>query len=105
MAISDLYFFDFDPKNSKFRFFSKIIAYKIRNFQFIQRTGIYVIEVTANNKHPKFQSNIFVIACAMAKKKTGKGDECFLIIHQHFDHGMVPIKFVIHTRIHILRMS
>ena len=32
------------------------------------KTGIYVIEVHTNNKHAKFQSNIFVFACAMAKK-------------------------------------
>ena len=66
-------FFGFTPKIQNLNF-SKIIAYKIRNFQVIQKTGIYVMEIHTNNKHTKFQSNLFVFGCAMAKKP-GKGDD------------------------------
>ena len=31
--------------------FSKIITYKIRNFQVIQKNGIYVFDIHTNNKH------------------------------------------------------
>ena len=48
------------PKNPKFSIYPK--------------NGIYVIEVHTKNMQTKFQSNIFVFGCAMAKKKTGKGD-------------------------------
>ena len=68
-----LTFFDFDQQNSKFIFLN-IIACKIQNIQAIQKIAIYVIEIHTNNIHAKFQSNIFVFGCAMAKK-TGEGDD------------------------------
>ena len=46
-------FFYFNPQKSK--------------FQFIM--GIHVIKIHTNNMHTKFQSNIFVFGCAMAKKR------------------------------------
>ena len=80
-----LIFLDFDPKNSKFQFFSKIIAYKIQNLQVIQKTGMYVIERRTNNTHTKFQRNILVFGCAMAKTP-GKGDDVTFLkcIFWHF---------------------
>ena len=63
-----LIFFDFDPKIGNFDF-SKINAYKIQNFQVIQKAGIYVIKVHTNNIHAKFQSNLFIFGCAMAIKQ------------------------------------
>ena len=72
-----LIFFDFDPKNSKFRFFEKF-AYKIQRFQAIQKTGIYVIDIHTNNRPTKFQSNIFVFGCAMAKKP-GRDDDVTIL--------------------------
>ena len=71
MAISD--FFYFDPQNSKFLFFKKIIAYKSRSFQVI-KNGLYVIEIHTNNMHTKCKSNIIVFGCAMAKNP-GEGDD------------------------------
>ena len=41
----------------------------MQNFQVIQKTEIYVIEIDRNNTHTKFQSNIIVFGCAMAKKQ------------------------------------
>ena len=74
MAISDFWYFSILTAKIQNFDFSKIIAYKIGNFQLSQKTGIHVIEIQTNNKHTKFQCNIFVFACAMAKKP-GKGDD------------------------------
>ena len=35
----------------------------------------YVIKLHANNKHTKFQSNVFIFDSAVKKKKTGEGDD------------------------------
>ena len=73
MAMPDFGYFYFDPKIQNF-FFPKITAYKTQMFPFIQKNGIYVIEIHTNNTHTKFQNNIFAFDCAMAKK-TGDGDD------------------------------
>ena len=63
-----------------------------------------MIETHTKNKHTKFQSNIFAFACAMAKKKTGKGDEvtflkcislAFLIVVQKNRYFWNPEKYLL----------
>ena len=64
-----LIFFDFDPKNSKLYFFSKIVAFKSQNLPFIKNV-LYVIEKDTNNRHITSQSNISDFDCATAKKNS-----------------------------------
>ena len=49
--------------------FSEINALKIKNFEVIQKTGMYIIELYTNNCHTQFQTNIVIFICAMAEKK------------------------------------
>ena len=52
---------------------SKIIAYKIRSFQVIQKTGIYVIEVQTTRISNFKQHLCFWMR--NSQKKTGKGED------------------------------
>ena len=63
-----LMYIDFEPQNLKFHFFPKTMARIIQNFQVI-KNRIHLIEIHTNNTHAKFQSNIFVFDCTMAKKQ------------------------------------
>ena len=54
--------------------FSKIKAYKIQNFGFIQKNELHVVKLHTNNTHTNFQSNIFIFGHAMVKEM-GEGDE------------------------------
>ena len=68
-----LVFFDFYSQHSKLRFF-KVVAYKIRNFQVIQKTeSMWLTYKQATSMH-NFKAMSF-LGSAMAKKKTGKGDD------------------------------
>ena len=82
MVISDFFIlFDFDPKNFEF---SKIIAYKIRNFQNFQKTE-YMLSRYIQTTHIQNFKTIF-FGCAMAKKKQVKGDDVTFLksIFWHF---------------------
>ena len=50
-----------------------MVFYKIPNFQIMHLAVRYVIKIHTNNTHAKFQNNIFIFGCAIAKK-AGKGD-------------------------------
>ena len=52
--------------------FSKINTFKFQNFEVI-KTEIYDVNLHTNNAHAKFQTNMFILGCAM--KKTGKADD------------------------------
>ena len=58
---------DFDPKNSKVRFFKS--KYPINpKLSIYLKTAIYVIGLHTKNTHAKFQINISVLGCAMANE-------------------------------------
>ena len=79
-----LIFFDFDSQNSKLLFF-QMIAYKIRNFQVIQNTVIYVIEIHTNDMHENFKT-IPLFLAVQWPKETGKGDDVTFLkcLYSHF---------------------
>ena len=64
-------FFDIDRQILRFCCFSKIIAYKIQNFQVIKKRNSYMYQGTHKQNISKFRSNIFMLA-AQWQKKTGK---------------------------------
>ena len=68
MAVSDFRnFWILTLKTTNFNFSKN--AFKIQNFDFIQKNGIYVADLHKNNSPNKSQSDIFIFACAMVKKK------------------------------------
>ena len=57
----------FAPKIQNFNF-QKILTIK-SNILIVSKNRIYVIEMHTSSTHTKFQSNILVLGCAMAKKQ------------------------------------
>ena len=64
---------------TKFWFFfkKKINATKIQNFTDIQKTVIYIIELSVTNMCTKFQANISILCCAMNQKPSNGNDVTF----------------------------
>ena len=87
-CLCDCFHFWFWPP--KFNFFSNIVAYKKQNFQVIQQTEIYVIEIHTNNMDTKFQNIFFVFGSAMAKKH-GK-----VMISHFWNAILLAFLFVVH---------
>ena len=50
----------------------------MKNFTDIQKTGIYVIELSVASMCAKFQANIFIFGSAMAQKPSKGNDVTFL---------------------------
>ena len=62
------------PKTQQFDF-SKIVSYKIKKVQVIQKPeNVPIISIHTNNRHAKYQSNIFILGRSITQK-TGKGDD------------------------------
>ena len=75
--IEFLIFLDFDTQVQNFDF-SKIIAYKIQNFQGIQKTGTYVIQVYSNKCKQNFKAIFLFLTLQWPKNKTGKRWWCHI---------------------------
>ena len=65
-----LFFFILTHKTQNFDFFTNKCLPKIKK----NKTGIYVVNLLTSNIHAKFQSNIIIFGCAMAKNPD-KGDD------------------------------
>ena len=66
MVISDFLFILFWPHNLKFQSSQK--NYKIQNLE-RAKNGLYALSLYTNNRTAKFQSNIFIFGCAMARNR------------------------------------
>ena len=72
--------------NRKFRF-PEIFSKSEENF----KKGIYVIEIHTTNTHTKFQSNIFVFVCEMAKFFKCICFAFLIVVHKNKWHFWNPV--------------
>ena len=73
MAISDFYFLVFDPQKSKVRYFQNSMP---KNMD-IRKAEIYIIDLCTANMCTQCQTNIFIFACAVARKPSNANDVTF----------------------------